>query len=733
MNRILIVIMMLLGACCRLQGEMISVPVHYSRKANISNEHSVTDYGLFESGDKYVFAFRITGLGKFAGEGNALASVYVNTDNDRNTGRFPGSAGWDFQINIDLGKKIISTIRWPGGKAEGLPLYVDDYLVDFQGDVLYVAIRREAVKSVSLKEKYQMRIIGSSVDSRLEEISVPVSRKTILGYFEPAWNFHRFGGERQTLKKISECEGILRGDGLKVWNTFGERFEENEAMPPVKAMKNTLRISGARGEQECAYFAVTDTRRLSDMKVIPSELVHPSGAMIRSSDMKVSYIGFVGTLREEYVTDILYPAFRKSRSLNNFALVRVNIPRNVPAGLYKGKLALHVNGKVAEPILFEVEVYDFDMPDRPFFATAYCVKSPYIKRYFKNITPEESTAEAEAQFALAKSYRFSPRYSTKSGRTIRWEKDDKAVIRWDERELTKYFHENKFTYMQDTLFQLGSHVTTYPGRMNLLKMNDPASFEKRLGQIAEDACAHYRKAGVLDKMAFIFWDEPYPEVYPIVIQAISIAKKYAPEMPCGVAIAHYEPKLAKYIDLWNTFLGTGVKVRSMPSEKHKSVVVYNQVGMGDLKSPACLMRYYYFIAMKYDFNAYEYSEINVYNSFDGMKRNDIPYNKWVNMNWFYPGSKPGKPLASLRMEHTRDGLDDYDYLFIYKKLSGGKLPDCIRKIMPSAGTDGFVKLPDSSTRNLAAARDQLAKEIVSLMKKTGKNFPGRKDAGNQCR
>ena len=363
---------MLPGMCSQLKGEMISVPLNFSKKENVHFEHSITGYGLFSSEDKYVFAFRITGLKKFAEEGNAMASVYFNTDNDRNTGRFPGSAGWDFQINIRLEKKIIDTTHWEGNKGQGMPLYVDDYLVDLQGDILYIAIRREAVKNISFHEKYQMRMIGASVSSKLEWIYIPISQKTVKGYFEPAWNFHRFGGERQRLNKISECEGIIRNDGLKVWNTFGERFEEKEEMPPVKAMKRALRISGARGEQECAFFAVTAPEILNDMKVVPSELIHSSGTVIKSGDMIVRYPGFVGTLREQYITDILYPAFKPGRSINNFALVRVNIPRNIPAGIYKGKLALFVNSKEVEPIPFEVKVYDFDMPDRPFFATAYC-------------------------------------------------------------------------------------------------------------------------------------------------------------------------------------------------------------------------------------------------------------------------------------------------------------------------------------------------------------------------
>ena len=121
-------------------------------------------------------------------------------DNDLKTGRAAGAAGWDFQININFGKKTLFAMLWNGEKAQGFPLNEDDYLVDCQGDILYVAFRREAVKNVSFNEKYMVRIIGASARSTLEQVYMSVSRKTEKGYFEPAWNFHRFGRERQTLK-----------------------------------------------------------------------------------------------------------------------------------------------------------------------------------------------------------------------------------------------------------------------------------------------------------------------------------------------------------------------------------------------------------------------------------------------------------------------------------------------------------------------------------------------------
>ena len=98
-----------------------------------------------------------------------------------------------------------------------------------------------------------------------------------------------------------------------------------------------------------------------------------------------------------------------------------------------------------------------------------------------------------------------------------------------------------------------------------------------------------------------------------------------------------------------------------------------------------------------------------------MKRKDIPYNTWTNHNWFYPGKKPGEPMPSLRMELTRDGLDDYDYIILCKKYTG-KLPSFLTEKFPVMDINGFVKYPVKSNREMQTLRHRLAREIVKHRK-----------------
>ena len=75
-------------------------------------------------------------------------------------------------------------------------------------------------------------------------------------------------------------------------------------------------------------------------------------------------------------------------------------------------------------------------------------------------------------------------------------------------------------------------------------------------------------------------------------------------------------------------------------------------------------------------------------------------------------------MASLRMELARDGLDDYDYLTIYRQLSKGKeLPAEIRNMMPVLTENGGIGFKVNSNKVMQKFRDQIAREIVKLKRK----------------
>ena len=69
-------------------------------------------------------------------------------------------------------------------------------------------------------------------------------------------------------------------------------------------------------------------------------------------------------------------------------------------------------------------------------------------------------------------------------------------------------------------------------------------------------------------------------------------------------------------------------------------------------------------------------------------------------------------MPSLRMTLTREGLDDYDYLALYRqKFPGRALPDFVNEVMPELLPTGQQKFPAVSQRKLQRVRDRLAKML----------------------
>ena len=311
----------------------IAVPVLYRAKNIPADKHRIVGLGMYQDDDKYVWAVQISGLDAARKKQNFGAGLYFNSDNDKKTGRFAGKNGWDFQINVK--GRGISVIRWrPGNKPEHMPLYVDDYLVETTGDIMYIALRKAAVKSMVFTDKFVFRCIASAVKTSIGDLSRAVELTKSSTTFKPEFKFFRFEREGSAQKKKAEAVLIPRTDGVKVWNTYGERYEEMEAMPQPSETANALKTSAARGESEVFFFALTTEKPAQQLEIIPSDLVNDKGDKIPATNMFVRYIGFTGTLREEYFTDILYPVFVKSNSHNSFVALRVNTPRNIPAGVY---------------------------------------------------------------------------------------------------------------------------------------------------------------------------------------------------------------------------------------------------------------------------------------------------------------------------------------------------------------------------------------------------------------
>ena len=327
-------------------------------------EYRITEAGFSANADRAVWAIRINNLEKLLKTDRFLISLYMNTDCDMNTGRTPGKDGCDFQMNIQVGPRTLSAIDWRKSRFQRIPLYDDDYLVESRGDILYIILRGEPLKdAVKFNDKMMLRLLVNSEVSPRQEFNRQIDAKRVYGMMLPALPFTRFGAERSALIKTPEAVLIPRNDGLKVWNTFGERFRDDEPMPPVVGKEPALRFSAARGEREAVHFAVTAPKPFQTLEIVPGDLKGPGNAVIPGSALAVRYVGFATTIREESYTDILYRAYKSQKSPHHFALIGVTVSRDAVPGIYRGEAQLIADGKKREPLPLELEIYPFTLPE----------------------------------------------------------------------------------------------------------------------------------------------------------------------------------------------------------------------------------------------------------------------------------------------------------------------------------------------------------------------------------
>ena len=139
-----------------LHAESVDIPVLYRNPAEVKTGQ-LQAFGFYENDTRIVLAFQIKDLQKVIEDPKISLSFYADTDNDLMTGRYPKALGWDFQMNVLLGRKIVSTmIKWDGDKGQNFTIR-GQYTLTITGDLLFVSIRKSAIPGIEFKEQFKFR------------------------------------------------------------------------------------------------------------------------------------------------------------------------------------------------------------------------------------------------------------------------------------------------------------------------------------------------------------------------------------------------------------------------------------------------------------------------------------------------------------------------------------------------------------------------------------------------
>jgi hypothetical protein len=272
--------------------------------------------------------------------------------------------------------------------------------------------------------------------------------------------------------------------------------------------------------------------------------------------------------------------------------------------------------------------------------------------------------------------------------------------------------------------------------------------------------AHLRERGWLNR-AFVYWfDEPSPDQYPFVMNGFAKLKRHAPGIT-RMLTEQVEPGLVGGPNLWcpisNEYQHEAAEQRRAQGEKFWWYVCTGPkapyAGLF-IDHPAPEMRIWVWQTWQRGINGLLVWQINYWTSSAAYPEKDRPQNPYDDpMSWTSGYSTPagkrlpwgngdgrfiypplmaatGKPSApelegpvdSIRWEHLRDGIEDYEYLAMLRarlERAKSKLP-----ADRAAALATLLEVPDSITRSMTeftsdgapieARRRELARAIESL-------------------
>lgn len=567
---------------------------------------------------------------------------------------------------------------------------------------------------------------------------------------------------------------LFDSDQLKIWSTPAEIKISRECTPPKNTGK-VLSISAAANDCESAQI-VFRAKKSGNLKIEISDLKNAeSGAKIPASNIELFCVGYVPVSQPTDILgekndwpDPLFPIktgeLKIERGKTQPLWIRFNIPKNTPSGNYTGTLKIAF-GNFSKKIPVSAKIYGFELPDTPAVRSAFGAFERGFLPFYKNPKAAAGKVDRQIKTKLSKAH-ISPYNSIAPKFDLQYPSGDKSktpkvVFDWKEfdektRSLISEYHVNAINLRVAGIGGGTFHART-PAQIRGIKESDPR-YETVLADYLGQIDSHLRENGWTGIFYTYTFDEPSEKDYPFVKRELDKIKKYAPHIK--VMLTEQPAKyLENSVDIWCPVTGQhSPEDCNKQIEKGKEIWWYicmqpqaPYAGIF-LDHPGIDLRVWLWQSFKYGVNgilvwdstymssktAYPDSTQNPY--FDPMSwatGYGLPKNAkspWGNGDGrlFYPPQSMAKGeladdkdeiVETIRLEMLREGIEDYEYLSILKKLiekNADKLDAPSR-----ARYSKLLEIPETITHSMKefsydpkfirAHREKVAKAIEKLL------------------
>ncbi|UCD00025.1 MAG: DUF4091 domain-containing protein [Phycisphaerales bacterium] len=590
-------------------------------------------------------------------------------------------------------------------------------------------------------------------------------------------------GLAQTNNYFSASYGeLLTGSNESVslwWASSGWKIGRGKPVP--ESIGQAILIETARNEAEAAQLVVRPAVPLKGLTVRAGELTGPGGALIAAAHVEVLEVRYVNVERATDKSSVPglwpdpLPPLRGPLDLeadrNQPFWIRVKAPRDVPAGTYKGTIKLQGRNYTAE-VPLRVQVYDFVLPDRMTCTTAFGFSARNVFRYQNLTNMEQRRQVIDKYWASFSAHHISPYDPAPlDDPKVTWPHIEdsttpeqlKPVFDWTawdaamERGIDHY-NFNSFRLAIPGLGGGTFHARREPELLGYSE--DTPHYRAAFNAYCRQTQEHLREKGWLDE-AFVYWfDEPAPKDYEFVMNGFNKLKEAAPDIT-RMLTEQVEPNLVGGPDIWcsvsNNYKHEPAEERRKHGEKFWWYVCTGP------KAPYCTLfidhpgtelRIWLWQTWQRKIDGILVWQSNYWTSSAAYPDADNPQNPYKDpMGWrsgystpkgekrpwgngdgrfIYPpeaaaDAHPSEPVLdgpvdSIRWEMLRDGVEDYEYLAMLKRLLAAKED----KLSSGRRREyaALLEVPEDITRDMTTftkdpapikvRRDQIARAIVQL-------------------
>jgi len=515
-------------------------------------------------------------------------------------------------------------------------------------------------------------------------------------------------------------EGIV-GDTAVWWCDATHKVPRRRPLPAATAP--AAQLEAARHDYEAVQIVVRPTEPLEGLVAKPSPLAGPGGAKIPADNVRILqvYYHFVhhptdDTGLREWWPDALPPLDEPidvAAGQNQPLWILIHVPLDAAPGDYAGHISLSAKGFSAE-VPLRLHVWDFALPKRNHLETNYGLSVGNIFRYHGLKTEADKRKVLDLYLQSFGEHRISP-YDPTPLDPIRVnflsEQDPpRAEVDFNgfDRAMEHAVEQYGFTGYRLPIQGMGGGTfhSRHAPKIGSFGEETPeykAMFSSYVSQLEK----HLREKGWLD-MAYVYWfDEPAPRDYDFVAGGMRRLKQYAPGLRRMLTEEPDDNVLAGLVDIWCPVSHNYEHEEAEKRRVHKERFWW-YVCTGP-KAPYCTLfidhpatdlRIWHWQTWQRSIvgtlvwqsnywtssaafpdqaqNPYEdpMGYVSGYSTPRGVRR------YWGNGDgrFIYPplaaavpgrsGSEPviAPPVSSIRWEMIREGVEDYEYLYLLREL-----------------------------------------------------------------